>query len=243
MVGVDREVRRVDVVALQHHLENLRLVHCAFLHKVDDLVLVVDRVIHIVVELSHHLVLQLAGLGHEVLVFRHEGEVFTIFSQQIELGNMCPREVAIAHGVHRPNSDVLTTTKQVHLVNFAIKRLPVLSQRHPGEAVRSVEDRERHLPFPHERINEEQVPTQRHRQHVGAIRVLQVDLRVLDIITRPKEHLTLAIELKSLRRLIDFVSSLQILLGTLFDLSVSRIDDLVQVMHLAEVALLLHWHH
>lgn len=155
MVGVDCEVRCVDVVALQHHLENLRLVHCAFLHKVDDLVLVVDRVIDIVVQLSHHLVLQLAGLGHEVLVFRHEGKVFTIFGQQIELGDMCPREVEIAHGVHRPDADVLTTSQQVHLVDFTIERLPVLSQRHPGKAVRSVEDREGHLPLPHEWIDEE----------------------------------------------------------------------------------------
>ena len=36
---VDHVVARVDVVALQHLLEDLWLVHGAFLHEVDDLVL------------------------------------------------------------------------------------------------------------------------------------------------------------------------------------------------------------
>lgn len=39
VLRVDREVARVDVIPLQHHLKDLWLMNGAFLHEADDLVL------------------------------------------------------------------------------------------------------------------------------------------------------------------------------------------------------------
>ena len=55
-----REVACVNVVALHYLLENLRLVHCAFLHKTDNLIVHRDAVVVIVVQLHEHLVFQLS---------------------------------------------------------------------------------------------------------------------------------------------------------------------------------------
>lgn len=81
MVGVDREVSRVDVVALEHHLQNLRLVHGTFLHQVQDLILLSDGVVHVVVKLELHLVLELPVLLERLLVLGGIGEILVVLGQ------------------------------------------------------------------------------------------------------------------------------------------------------------------
>ena len=47
MVGVHREVTRVNVVALEHHLQNLGLMHGTFLHQVQNLILLSNGVVRV----------------------------------------------------------------------------------------------------------------------------------------------------------------------------------------------------
>ena len=82
---VDRKVARVNVVALHHHFENLRLVHRSFFHKADDLVLDHDCMIDVVVELNCHLVLQLTILAEEVLVIDRVSKVTLVLRQKVDL--------------------------------------------------------------------------------------------------------------------------------------------------------------
>jgi hypothetical protein len=41
------------------------------------------------------------------------------------------------------------------------------------------------MPFPHERIDEEQIPAQRHSQNLSAIRIFKIDLAISYVITTP----------------------------------------------------------
>lgn len=110
VVRVDREVTRVDVVALQNHFEYFGLVHSSLLHEVDHLILLGDGLIYIVVELNLHLILELACFGQEVLILSWESEVFSILSQQVELADVRPRIKSVTHWVHRPDTHVLATS-------------------------------------------------------------------------------------------------------------------------------------
>ena len=111
VIRVNSEVRRVDVVALEDHLHNLRLVNGTLLHEANDLVLMSDGMINVVIELDLHFILELTGLVHELLVFGHGSEILTVLSEQAELGDVSPRVVSIAHGVHGPNAHVLATSE------------------------------------------------------------------------------------------------------------------------------------
>ena len=62
VVSVDGEVTSVDVVSLEDLLEHFRLVDSAFLHKVDDLILLDDGMLGVVVKLALDLVLELTTL-------------------------------------------------------------------------------------------------------------------------------------------------------------------------------------
>ena len=90
VVGVDREITRVNVVAFEHHFKNFWLVHCALLHKTYHFVLLRDGLLHVVIELNLDFVLNLTRLGEEVLVLWWEGEVLAILSQQVELADVRP---------------------------------------------------------------------------------------------------------------------------------------------------------
>ena len=81
MVGVHREVSRVNVVALEHHLQNLRLMDGTFLHKVQNLILLSDGVVHVVVKLELHLVLELPVLLERLLVLSGISKVLVILGQ------------------------------------------------------------------------------------------------------------------------------------------------------------------
>jgi len=90
------------------------------------------------------------------------------------------------------------------------------------------------LPVPHEWVDEENVPRERHHRHLSAVRVLQVHGTVLDIITRPKKKFSLTVELQGVRWLIHFVCSFQILCSSLLQFGFSGINNLMKIMHLSE---------
>lgn len=90
LLCVDDEVGGVNVVALHHHVENLRLVHRAFLHELDHLVLHCDCVVNVVIKLDLELVLELAVFLEEVFIVDGIGEVLIVLSQQVHLAVVCP---------------------------------------------------------------------------------------------------------------------------------------------------------
>ena len=108
---------------------------------------------------------------------------------------------------------------------------------HPGERVSQVEEGASDLPRPHERVHEEEVPGERHQAIIHAVGVLEVDRRVLNVVATIEQELTLTVELNGLGWLIDAVGTLEVLLGTLGKLSLGRVDDLMQVVDLAELSL------
>lgn len=234
MVGIDSEIARVNVVAFEHHFKNFWLVHRALLHETYHFVLLSDGLFHIVIKLNLDFILNLTCLREEVLVLWRICEVFTIFSQQVELADVRPGVESVAHWVHGPNADVLAAPQQVHLVDFAIEILPVEGQWDPGQAVGGPEQRQGELPIPHQGIDEENVPGQWHAEHLCAIRVLQVDRTVLNIVAAPKQQFALTIELERLRWLVNFVCSLEILSGTACELLLRGVNDFVKIVHLSE---------
>lgn len=60
---------------------------------------------------------------------------------------------------------------------------------------------------------------------------------MLNIVATVQEKLTLSVEFNRLRWLIDTISSFEVLLGTLGKFSLSSVDNLVQIVHLAELTL------
>ena len=125
VVGVDCEIARVNVVAFEHHFKNFWLVHGALLHETYHFVLLRDGLFHIVIELNLDFILNLTGLGEEILVLGWERKVLAILRQQVELADVRPRVESITHWVHSPDAHVFAAPQQVHLVNFAIEILPV----------------------------------------------------------------------------------------------------------------------
>lgn len=162
VISVDNEVRGIDIVTFAYHLKDLWLMNCSLFHKLNNFILMSDGMIDIMVQLNLNFVFELTSLVHEVLILWDCCEVFTILGQKIELGDVSPRVEFVSHGVHGPNTHILATSKKVHLVDLPIKRLPVKSHRHPGEAIGKVEKRKSNMPFPHQGIDEENVPTEGH---------------------------------------------------------------------------------
>ena len=79
-------------------------------------------------------------------------------------------------------------------MDLLVQRFPIKRYRHPSETVCGVKYGQSELPVPHERVDEENVPRERHHRHLSAVRVLQVHGTVLDIITRPKKKFSLTVE-------------------------------------------------
>ena len=90
VVCIDDKVRGVNVIAFQDHFKHFWLVHCAFLHEVDDLILDRNRMIHVVVQLNLSFVFKLSSFIQEFFVFNWEGKVFTILSDQIKFTDVSP---------------------------------------------------------------------------------------------------------------------------------------------------------
>jgi len=90
VVSVDREVSGVDVVALEHHLEDLWLVHSALLHEVYDLVLHDDCMVNVVIQLHLDLILKLAALVKWLLVLNWLSEVLVVLGQEVHFADVGP---------------------------------------------------------------------------------------------------------------------------------------------------------
>ena len=60
-------------------------------------------------------------------------------------------------------------------MDLLVQALPVEDVRHPGQGVRSVEERKGDLPRPEERVDEEDVPGEGHEAIVEAVGVLEVN--------------------------------------------------------------------
>ena len=125
VVGVDDEVRCINVVAFQDHLEHFWLMDCTFFHELNDLILLADVLIDVVIQLHLGLVLQLTSLGQEIFFLNWVSKVLAIFSHEVELTDVCPIVISISHWVHCPNSYVFSSSKKEHSMNFSIDTLPV----------------------------------------------------------------------------------------------------------------------
>lgn len=90
VLGVDDEIRGVNVVALDDHVENFGLMHSTLLHKVNDLILNHNSVVNVVIQLNLDLILQLTSLVEELLILNWLGEIFVIFSEEVEFADVCP---------------------------------------------------------------------------------------------------------------------------------------------------------
>ena len=60
---------------------------------------------------------------------------------------------------------------------------------------------------------------------------------MLDVVAGVEKALTLTIELNSMRGLVDTISPFKVLLRTSSKLTLSSVDNLMQVVHLTEAAL------
>ena len=114
--------------------------------------------------------------------------------------------------------------------------LPVHHVRQPCETVEAVEEQTGNLPAPTERIHEKDVPRQRNHGIVHHVGVLEVYCAVLDVVAGVEKQLSVPVELYGLRRLVDLVSSLQILCSSLSQLSLRSVHDLVQVLDLPKAS-------
>ena len=125
VVSVDHKVRSIDIVTLKNHLEDFRLVHSTFLHKLNHLVLHSDLVIDVVVQLGLHLILELTSFRQEIFIFWRHGEVLTVLGDEIEFADMGPGVESVTHWVHGPDSNILSTSEKVHLMDLLVQRFPV----------------------------------------------------------------------------------------------------------------------
>mmetsp|Transcript_18165 Transcript_18165/g.31060 ORF Transcript_18165/g.31060 Transcript_18165/m.31060 type:complete len:302 (-) Transcript_18165:38-943(-) len=238
VVRVDGEVGGVDVVASKRHLEELGVVDDALLHEGDDLVLVSDAVVDVVVELHQYLVGDLTALIEE-LDLVGVGEVEAVLSENVELADVRPGVEAVAHGVHGPDAHVLATSEQVHPVDLSVQALPVEGHGQPGERVDEVEGGEVGCPVEVEGVDEENVPRERHAQNLRAVGVLQVDRAVLDVVATPQQQFSLPVELDGGIGLVHLVRLLDDLRRSLLQLTLGRVDHLVQVVDVTEASALL----
>ena len=232
--SVHLEIARVDIVPLQHHFEDFRVVHCSFFHELNALVLNSDGVIDVVVKLDLDLVLELAILFEEVFVLDGVCEVLSVLGDQVNLAVAGPRVPPVAHGVLRPKAHVLASAQQQKSVDLLVKALPVHRVRQPGERVGSIEEGEGNLPGPEEGVDEEDVPGEGHEAVVEAVRVLEVNGRVLDVVARVQKQFSLSVEFHRLGWLVHSVCPFQILLSTLSQFRLSCVNHFVQVVDLTE---------
>ena len=78
---------------------------------------------HSVGRVGHDLLAGAVTLGFEsvfVLMDPRKGPEYASLHQQVELADMRPRVVLVAHRVHRPDPYVLAAPQQEHLMNFPI---------------------------------------------------------------------------------------------------------------------------
>ena len=234
MSSVDLEITCVNIVSLHYHFKNFRLMDGTLFHEVNGFVLDGDGLVHVVFELDLQLVLELAVLLEEDLLFDGVRELFVVLGEQVHFAVVHPVVVLVAHGVLSPDAAVLAAAQQEELVDFLVQVLPVEHVGQPGEAVREVEEAERELPRHAEGVHEEEVPRDGNRAVEQAVGVLEVHSRVLDVVARVEQQFALAVEGERRARLVHLVGQLEVLFRTLRQLSLVRVDDLVQVVDLPE---------
>ena len=152
--------------------------------------------VHVVVHLHLHFVLELALLVQELLLLHRFCEVLVVLSQQVHLADVAPRVEAVAHGILSQEAHVLASLEQKQFVDLPLQVFPVEGVREPGEAVEEVESDGLQLPTPAERIDEEHVPREGNHAVVHAVGVLQVDGAVLDVVAGEEKQLSLSVELQ-----------------------------------------------
>lgn len=205
---VDNEIARVDVVALQHLFEQLGLVHRAFFHEGNNLILLHNCVFAIVVQLNLHFVLQLPGFRQKRLGIDIFDELLVILGNEVRLANVGPGVVFVAHWVLGPDPHVLASSEEEEFVDFAVEGFPVHNVGHPGGAARTPEESAEHHPVPAEGVHEVPVDGEGDERIVHNVRVFEVDDRVLDVIARVEQDLSLSVEFNRLGRLIYFICAL-----------------------------------
>lgn len=125
MLSVDLEVARINVVTLHSHLEDLRLVNGTFLHKVDNLVLHCNSLVHVVLHLHLQFILQLTVFLQELLIINWVSKIFVVLSEEVKFTVVDPGVVAVAHRVHGPDAAVFTSTEKQNTMNLLVKMTPV----------------------------------------------------------------------------------------------------------------------
>ena len=105
------EVRGVDVVAFQDHLEHFWLMNGTFFHEVDDLILDDNSMVDIVIKLYLNFILELTSFVEELLVVYWISKVLAVFSDQVEFTNVGPTVESVSHWVHGPDSYVLSSSE------------------------------------------------------------------------------------------------------------------------------------
>ena len=79
-------------------------------------------------------------------------------------------------------------------MDFLFQVFPIEHMWQPHNRISKVELAKLKLPTEAKRIYEENVPRERNKTIIHAVRVLQVNLRVLNVITREEQQLSLPIE-------------------------------------------------
>ena len=79
-------------------------------------------------------------------------------------------------------------------MDLSFQVFPVENVRKPSTTIAEVEINELKLPTEAKGIDDEDVPGERDETIIHAVRVLQVNLRVLNVITREEQQLSLPIE-------------------------------------------------
>lgn len=163
-------------------LEDLWLVHNAFPHESDDLVIDCHALVLEVLQLHLGLVLELTLLVqdvHCVLVC----ELVVVLSEHVTLVDVYPTPELVSVRTHLGELEVLASSQKMNFVDLLVQRSQVLSVRHPSEACGQPEEGHGELPFPMEGVHERKVPRERHQEVVHDVRVLEVENTVLDVLT------------------------------------------------------------
>ena len=83
-------------------------------------------------------------------------------------------------------------------MDFPVQRLPVHYVRQPAETQTSVEQRPKELPVHMERVHYVKVNAEGNCHVVHAVRVLEVDSGILDIVAGVEQQLSLSVEFNCL---------------------------------------------
>lgn len=87
---IDDEITGINIVTLKNHFKDFGLMHCSFLHEVNNFILDYDCMINVVIKLNLYFVLKLTLLAHEVLFLNWICEVFIIFGKKVEFTDVSP---------------------------------------------------------------------------------------------------------------------------------------------------------